>query len=143
MEGYKNVEHKNQYAISRYSLRGHVISRTVVTGLIIMMIGAVNTMATPISLGYGTHQVSESIQMNDDLAYVIHMRGGDRLEVVLRETTGKRVDFYLTNLTAYMAYKASLSGFIEFDYLYFLAESPLGDLRPNEQNVLLFAEFNP
>jgi hypothetical protein len=108
--------------------------------LIILIIGTVNTMATPISLGYGTHQVSESIAMNDDLAYVIHMRGGDRLEVSLRETTGKRVDFYLTNLTAYMAYKASLSGSVEFDYLYFLWEGTRKDTVEANYRYMLFVE---
>ena len=65
--------------------------------------------------------------MNDDLAYVVHMKPGDVLTVDLWELSDDPVDFYLTNLTAYLAYKASLTGQQEIDYLYFLGEGTRKD----------------
>jgi hypothetical protein len=99
-----------------------------------------SALANPLELGYGSHGVSDTIQMNDDLAYVVHMRAGDRLEASLRETTGKRVDFYLTNLTAYMAFKASLSGNQEVEYLYFLWEGTSKDTTLVEYEYTSFIE---
>jgi hypothetical protein len=84
--------------------------------------------------------VSETIPLNDDVAFVIHMEAGDSLEVSLREVNGKHVDFYLTNLTAYMAYRASLSGAIEFDYLYFLGEGTRKDTVEASYQYTLFVD---
>lgn len=81
-----------------------------------------SALANPVTLGYGDHGISETIRMDDDLAYVVYLRTGDKLVVDLRETTGTQVDYYLTNLTAYMAYKASAPGQGGLDFLYFLRE---------------------
>ena len=111
-----------------------------ITMVAMLIFLSTSTLANPIELGYGSHQVSESVRMNDDLAYVIHMRAGDSIEVNLRETTSRHVDFYLTNLTAYMAYKASLSGQIEFDYLYFLSEGTRKDSVEANYQYTLFVD---
>jgi len=90
--------------------------------MIILISIAASTLAGPVDLGYGDHDISETIRMDDDLAFVVYLGVGDKLVVNLRETTGTLTDFYLTNLTAYMAYKASVPGHGGIDYLYFLRE---------------------
>jgi len=90
--------------------------------IIILLSLAASAIASPVDLGYGTHDISETIRMDDDLAFVVYLGAGDKLVVNLRETTGTLTDFYLTNLTAYMAYKASVPGQGGVDYLYFLRE---------------------
>jgi hypothetical protein len=67
------------------------------------------------TLDYGIHQVSVTLQSGEEVAYLVNMNAGDHLTVNLRVTEGGHVDFYLTNLTAYNAYK---SGHV--DSLYFL-----------------------
>jgi hypothetical protein len=73
-------------------------------------------------LGYGEHAVTSELGVNEDDAYVVHLRVGDRLSVDLEVTSGGLVDFFLTNVTAYMLYKASLSGEVHFNYLYYAAD---------------------
>ena len=120
------------------SCRGHVRSSAIIAVIVLFSVLSASTIANPVELGYGTHQVSETIPMNDDAAFVIHMEAGDSLEVDLREVNGKHVDFYLTNLTAYVAYRASLSGVIEFDYLYYLAQGTRKDAVEAGYHYTLF-----
>jgi hypothetical protein len=115
-------------------------SRAILAVAFFFALASASTLAVPIELGYGTHQVSETVQINDDLAYVVHMSAGDRLEVSLQETTGKRVDFYLTNLTAYLAYRASLSGQQELEYLYYLSEGTSKDTTTVEYQYTTFID---
>jgi hypothetical protein len=79
--------------------------------------------ATAISeLDYGTHEISVTLQPGEDAAYLIPMGAGDRLTISLEVAAGGRADFYLTNITAYNAYKASTSGNAYFPSLYYVAE---------------------
>jgi hypothetical protein len=84
--------------------------------LLIIFICTTTVSAESLELGYGSHVISKSIRMDDDMAYAIHMEPGDRLVVDLVEVNGIRVDYYLTNITAYMAYQARLN--YEFGPLY-------------------------
>jgi hypothetical protein len=86
----------------------------------IIFISTINAGAESFELGYGTHDISKSIRMDDDAAYVIHMEPGDRLVVDLVEINGIQVDYYLTNITAYMAYQARLKHQVGPLYLYSL-----------------------
>jgi hypothetical protein len=69
-------------------------------------------------LDYGTHEISRTIQWRDDAAFVIHLEPGDQLVVDLQEENGILVDFYLTNLTAYIAYQATINDQFKIPYLY-------------------------
>ena len=66
------------------------------------------------TLDYGTHQVSIALQSGEEAAYLINMGPGDRLVVNLNVLGGSHADFYLTNLTAYNAYKSGIVGSLYF-----------------------------
>ena len=74
------------------------------------------------TLDYGTHEISVTLQLGEDTAYVIPVNVGDRLKVDLQVIAGGPVDFYLTNLTAYNVYKASVAGNIHFYSLYYVVD---------------------
>lgn len=73
-------------------------------------------------LDYGTHEISCTLQINEDAAFAIHTEPGDVLMVNLTVTSGGAVDFYLSNTTAYLAYRASLGGNGYVDDLYYVRE---------------------
>ena len=73
-------------------------------------------------LGYGTEEVSITLQPNEEAAYAIPLKVGDVLEVELEVVSGGPVDFYLTNLTAYNLYRASITSGGGIDSLYYLAD---------------------
>ncbi len=73
-------------------------------------------------LDYGTHEISCTLQVNEDAAFAIHTEPGDRLIVNLTVASGGPVDFYLSNTTAYLAYRASVSGIGYVDELYYVRE---------------------
>ncbi len=87
-----------------------------------LVISMTSVRADYVELDYGTHEISTTLQIGEDEAYVVHLKVGDRLEVNLEVVSGGPVDFYLTNLTAYMVYKASVGGSIHFSYLYYAAD---------------------
>jgi hypothetical protein len=78
--------------------------------------------AATTALGYGTQNISITLQPGEDAAYVILVKVGDRLKVDLRVAEGGQVDFYLTNLTAYNVYKASSAGNIHFYSFYYVVD---------------------
>ncbi len=88
----------------------------------IMIICTTCASSETFELDYGTHVISRTIQWRDDAAFVIHLDPGDRLVVDLQEENGIPVDFYLTNLTAYMVYQASINSQYNFPYLYNLGQ---------------------
>ena len=65
-------------------------------------------LATERTLGYGDTPVHDAIPQGGFQAYVVSLKQGDVLEVKLSETSGIRVDFYLTNYTAYLAYSRAI-----------------------------------
>ena len=73
-------------------------------------------------LDYGTHEISCTLQVNQDAAFAIHTEPGDRLIVNLTVTSGGPVDFYLSNTTAYLAYRASIGGNLYVNELYYVRE---------------------
>lgn len=73
-------------------------------------------------LDYGTHEISSTLQVNEDAAFFIHTEPGDKLIVNLTVASGGPVDFYLSNTTAYLAYRASLSGSGYVNELYYVRE---------------------
>jgi len=75
------------------------------------------------NLDYGTHVITVNLEMHEDVAYIVHTQTGDELKVDLTVTDGGSVDFYLTNLTAYMAYRASLGGGGIVDELIYVREN--------------------
>lgn len=86
----------------------------------ILLPGAVSAAYS--ELDYGTHEISCTLQVNEDAAYAIHTEPGDRLIVDLTVTSGGAVDFYLSNTTAYLAYRASLDGNGYVNELYYVRE---------------------
>jgi len=81
-----------------------------------------NASAAMTALGYGTQEISITLQPGEDAAYVIPVKVGDHLKVDLRVTNGGPVDFYLTNLTAYNVYQASVAGNIHFYSFYYVVD---------------------
>jgi hypothetical protein len=73
-------------------------------------------------LDYGTHVINVDLAMNEDAVYIVPTSAGDLLKVDLTVTDGGSVDFLLTNLTAYMAYRASLGGGGIVDELIYVRE---------------------
>jgi hypothetical protein len=65
----------------------------------LLLINMTSASAVYLELGYGIHHINSTLQ-----------------------ASGGPVDFYLTNVTAYMVYKASAGGDINFGYLYYLAD---------------------
>ncbi|MDO9537058.1 MAG: hypothetical protein Q7J68_01925 [Thermoplasmata archaeon] len=94
--------------------------KSILLALALASLLCLNTSAATVQLPYGTHQISITLQPNEDLAYLIPLELGDRLIVNLAVAEGGPVDFYLTNLTAYNLYKASVSGDLNFPSLYYL-----------------------
>jgi hypothetical protein len=92
----------------------------LIIAIAVLLSGTASAATT--ALGYGTHEVTITLQLGEDAAYVIPVRVGDSLKVDLRVTEGGPVDFYLTNLTAYNVYKASVSGYLNFPSLYYVAD---------------------
>lgn len=95
-------------------------SPLLIIAVAVLLSGA--TSGATVALGYGTHEVAITLQSGEDAAYVIPVGAGDNLNVDLRVTDGGQVDFYLTNLTAYNVYKASVAGNIHFYSFYYLAD---------------------
>lgn len=91
---------------------------------IIILLGIISTTASAITyhLGYGTETIEITIPTNQDAAYVIPLRVGDKLTVDLEVVEGGSVDFYLSNETAYELYLAGVAGTIHFDSLYYVEE---------------------
>ena len=93
----------------------------VLTGILFCLILTPSgVLALTSSLDYGDHQIDATIQINQDAAYVIPLKVGDKLVVDLEVFDGGPVDFYLTNKTAYEVYQASVSGNLNFDSFYFI-----------------------
>ncbi len=86
----------------------------------ILLPGTVNAAYS--ELAYGSHEISITLQVNEDTAYAIHTEPGDRLIVDLTVTSGGAVDFYLSNTTAYLAYRTSLDGNGYVNELYYVRE---------------------
>jgi len=74
------------------------------------------------TLDYGTHEISITIQPGQEATFLIPLEVGDHLRVDLIVTDGGPVDFYLTNLTAYNVYRASVAGTLNFPSLYYVAD---------------------
>jgi hypothetical protein len=95
-------------------------SPLLIIAIVVLLSGA--TSGAIIALDYGTHEISITLQPGEDAAYVIPVKMGDSLKVDLRVTDGGQVDFYLTNLTAYNVYKASVAGNIHFYSFYYVVD---------------------
>lgn len=99
-----------------------VIMRAPASALIaIIILFSANAVAGTQELGHGTHEIDISVGPNEDAAYLIPMKAGERLTVDL-QAEGAPVDFYLTNRTAYDVYKASAWGQLDFHSFYYLDE---------------------
>ncbi len=94
--------------------------RALLLAAMILLPGTVSAAYS--ELAYGSHEVSCTLQVNEDAAYAIHTEPGDRLIVDLTVTSGGPVDFYLSNTTAYLAYLASLGGNGYVNELYYVRE---------------------
>ena len=94
--------------------------RALLLAAMILLPGTVRAAYS--ELAYGSHEISCTLQVNEDAAYAIHTEPGDRLIVDLTVTSGGAVDFYLSNTTAYLAYRASLSGNGYVNELYYVRE---------------------
>lgn len=86
--------------------------------MIIIMVFPVIASAATYNLGYGTHDIDITIQINQDFGYVIPIKVGDKLMVNLTVASGGPADFFLTNKTAYDVYHASIAGQVNFDSLF-------------------------
>jgi hypothetical protein len=69
------------------------------------------------TLKYGDTAVHEAIPAGGFQAFVVQLKIGDLLEVRLAEESSARVDFYLTNYTAYLAYRGVPVGIV-LDFYY-------------------------
>ena len=98
-------------------------SRILLTLLMAVLLASSATAIT--ELDYGTHEISVTLQPGEDVAFIIPMKAGDHLVVSLDVANGSHVDFYLTNLTAYNAYQASISGSVFFPSLYYIVDCSL------------------
>jgi len=94
----------------------------ITTVLMMLAIISITASAATYTLGYGTEIVEITLQSNQDAAYVVPLGVGDKLSVSLEVVDGGPVDFFLTNKTAYEVYKASISGSINFDSLYYVED---------------------
>ena len=103
-------------------LWGNMICRKILTILAILALISTTASATIYNLGYGTETIEITIQSNQDAAYIIPLKVGDKLIVNLEVIEGGPVDFYLSNKTAYQLYLAGASGTINFDSLYYIEE---------------------
>lgn len=92
----------------------------LIIAIAVLLSGSVS--AATVALDYGTQEVSITLQPGEDAAYVIPVKVGDRLKVDLQVIEGGQVDFYLTNLTAYNVYKASVAGNIHFYSFYYVVD---------------------
>ena len=99
-----------------------MICKKVLVVLTILAIISTTASATIYNLGYGTETIEITIQSNQDAAYIIPLKVGDKLIVDLTVTDGGPVDFYLSNKTAYELYQAGAAGSINFDSLYYIEE---------------------
>ena len=99
-----------------------MICRKILTVLAILAIISTTASATIYNLGYGTETIEITIQSNQDAAYIISLKVGDKLIVDLEVTDGGQIDFYLSNKTAYELYLAGAAGSINFDSLYYIEE---------------------
>jgi hypothetical protein len=95
-------------------------SPLLIIAIAVLLSGAAS--AATVALGYGTQEISVTLQPGEDAAYVIPVKVGDRLKVDLRVADGGQVDFYLTNLTAYNIYKSSVAGNIHFYSFYYVVD---------------------
>ena len=96
--------------------------RMIFSLLILTVLASSSVLALSSELGYGTHEIEINIQENQDAAYIIDLKAGDKLIVDLEVFDGGPVDYYLTNKTAYDAYLASAAGYINSDSFYFVGE---------------------
>ena len=94
----------------------------ILIGFIVLILTSSSVMALTSNLGYGDHPIDAIIQANQDAAYVIPLKVGDKLIVDLEVFDGGPVDFYLTNKTAYDIYQASVSGNLNYDSFYFIED---------------------
>ena len=99
-----------------------MICGKILTVLAILALISTTASAVTYNLGYGTETIEITIQSNQDAAYVIPLKVGDKLTVDLVVTDGDSVDFYLSNKTAYQLYLAGADGSINFDSLYYIEE---------------------
>jgi|GEM_PF-2576740 len=91
-----------------------------ILAVIVLAVLLAPSVAALTELDYGTHDISVTLQSGQDAAYLVPMKAGDRLIVDLAVTSGGPADFYLTNITAYNVYAASVSGSLNFPSLYYL-----------------------
>ena len=99
------------------------MKRHIIIGVFALIIlTSSSVLALTSNLGYGNHPIDATIQVNQDAAYVVPLKLGDKLIVDLEVFDGGPVDFYLTNKTAYDVYQASTSGAINYDSFYFIEE---------------------
>ncbi|MFH0816154.1 MAG: hypothetical protein V1934_05005 [Methanobacteriota archaeon] len=69
------------------------------------------------ALEEGATHISETIAAGDFRAYVVEMGRDDALKVRLSESSGARLDFFLTNYSAYLVYKSAIPG-VAWDFFH-------------------------
>lgn len=122
-------------------------TKVLISGIVLFTLLLNTSMASAADLGYGTQDILITVEQGQDAIYIVPMAFGDHLLVELRVTAGGVADFFLTNLTAYNVYRASIDGNIHLDSLYYLPEYSevstkfiqynYGSLNENEMVVVI------